>query len=186
MKKIIILGLGSLVLAGCVTTSDNQASSKVPSVFNIGSQTLVLKAKQESSMQKVASYTLKDENLISWTKFIALSYTKGVKVSPEQWKKLQLDTLNKEGSFQNPQFIMKNNNSYIIVTYLPKDIESKNPIESMYEVNVQKGFYHCPSLVFMSLAERFPANTKNASVILQKKRTELLKQLEAQTWVPQC
>lgn len=81
---------------------------------------------------------------------------------------------------------MKNNNSYIVVTYLPKDIKSKNPMESMYEVNVQKGFYHCPSLVFMSLAERFPANLKNASTVIQKKRVELLKQLEAQTWVPQC
>lgn len=185
MKKIIAIGLTSLILAGCVTTSDKQIPSNVPSSFDIGGQTLVLKDKQESAIQRVASYTLKDESLASWTKFIALSYTKGVKVSPEQWKKLQFDTLNKEGSFQNPEFIMKNN-SYIVVTYLPKDIKSKNPMESMYEVNVQKGFYHCPSLVFMSLAERFPVNLKNASTVIQKKRVELLKQLEAQTWVPQC
>lgn len=131
-------------------------------------------------------YTTNNETVNNWSRLLTIHYLKNSNLSPAQYYTLQLNQLQKAGFNQDPQFTSLKDAHYFSVVYLPSDLKSKNLMASTYEVNVQKIFSTCNTLVTLAAAERLKPDTVQLKTALQKTRDKLITQLTADPWKPTC
>lgn len=164
----------------------NVISFTPPETFDFDGQKYKLAHQQSAGNKSRFEYTVANENIQNWQQLITLDYSKNTKLTPEQWKAAQMQSLKQQGAYQNVVFATEGQVSYFSVTYLPVDTKLPNPMLSMYEVNVQKSFFQCTDFISLAAAQRFSATTKNLASVLKQTTDKLKLELQQNTWQPNC